>query len=248
MDWAERGTHPPTGSSRQLPVLSAEAVERIWEWHEAAHRGAGAGTGSGQTFTYLGKTFVVPPDVHPISGLEHLLGEAVLAEVRAGDRVLDIGTGSGLNAVLAASRGAHVVAVDVNPHAVEAARQNAECSGLADHIEVHHSDVFTDVVGRFDVIVYDPPFRWFAPRDPLSATAWDDNRRALMTFFRNATHYLARMGRVLIFFDISGDLAYMKQLASDMGFRTELIAQEGQLKNGSRVDCFAFRLTPQPTA
>jgi release factor glutamine methyltransferase len=244
MNGSERGANPAGDSARHHPILSAAAIARIWEWHEAADRGADAEADSGQMFTYLGKTLVVPPQVHPITGVEHLLGEAVLAEVREGDRVLDMGTGSGLNAVLAASQGAHVVAVDINPDAVEAARQNAERSGLADQIEVHQSDVFSDVVGRFDVIVYDPPFRRFAPSDVLGATASDDNHRALLTFLRNARHYLARMGRVLIFFGISGDLAYMKQLANQEGFTAELVAQEGLLKNGWRVDCFAFRLTP----
>ena len=244
MSRTERGASPASDSARYHARPSSEAVERIWEWHEAADRGADAEAGSGQTFTYLGTTLVVPPQVHSITGVEHLLGEAVLAEVREGDRVLDMGTGSGINAVLAASRGAHVVAVDINLHAVEAARQNAERSGLADRIDAHQSDVFTNVVGRFDVIIYDPPFRWCAPRDLLSAAASDDNYRTLLRFFRNARGHLARMGRVLIFFGISGDLAYMKQLADEEGFTTELVAQEGLIKHGWRIDCFAFRLTP----
>jgi hypothetical protein len=38
--------------------------------------------------------------VQPISGISQLLGAAVLAEVRPTDRVLDLGTGSGVNAAL----------------------------------------------------------------------------------------------------------------------------------------------------
>jgi release factor glutamine methyltransferase len=61
----------------------------------------------------------VPPDVQPITGVSLVLGEAVLAEVRVGDQVLDMGTGCGVNAVLAASRAGRVLAVDVNPVARE---------------------------------------------------------------------------------------------------------------------------------
>ncbi len=57
---------------------------------------------------------MVPPEVMPVTPVSHLLGEAVLAQVREGDRVLDMGTGSGVNAVLAAIRGAEVLAVDTN--------------------------------------------------------------------------------------------------------------------------------------
>ena len=97
--------------------------------------------------------------------MSHLLGEAVLAEVTETDRVLDLGTGSGVNAILAASQSLGVVAVDINPHALAAAQDNAVRNGVAERIKVRHSDVFTNVDGAFDLIIFDPPFRWFAPRD-----------------------------------------------------------------------------------
>jgi release factor glutamine methyltransferase len=92
----------------------------------------------------------------PITRVSHLLGEAVLAEVSPGDRVLDMGTGSGVNALLAASRGASVRAVDINPEAVAAAQRNADRNGLGDRIEVRRSDVFSAVDGAYDLIVFDP--------------------------------------------------------------------------------------------
>jgi release factor glutamine methyltransferase len=69
-------------------------------------------------------------------------GAAVLVEMRPGDRVLDMGTGSGVNAILAASKSTDVVAVDINPQAVEAARRNVIRNGVADRFDVRHSDVF----------------------------------------------------------------------------------------------------------
>jgi release factor glutamine methyltransferase len=244
MNQADSGTISLADSAGYHPRVSTEAAERIREWHEAPNRAAKVEAGSSQTLTYLGKTLVVPPEVHPITGMSHLLGEAVLAEVHEGDLVLDMGTGSGVNAILAASGGAHVVAVDVDSDAVEAARQNAERSGLADRIEVHRSDLFTDVVGQFDIIVYDPPFRWFAPRNLLEAATSDENYRAVTMFFRNVRQYLTRTGRMLIFLGTSGDLTFLKQLANAESFTTELVAQEGLIKNGLRAEYFAFRLTP----
>jgi SAM-dependent methyltransferase len=47
------------------------------------------------------------------------------AEVGAGDRVLDVGTGTGTVAVLACSRGARVTAVDAEPSMLEVARRRA---------------------------------------------------------------------------------------------------------------------------
>jgi methylase of polypeptide subunit release factors len=53
---------------------------------------------------YLGLEIAVPHGVFAPTPTSDLLGRAVLAEVRETDRVLDMGTGSGINAILAASR------------------------------------------------------------------------------------------------------------------------------------------------
>jgi release factor glutamine methyltransferase len=73
-------------------------------------------------------------------------------------RVLDLCTGSGLLAVLAARRGAReVVAVDISRLAVVAARLNGSFNG----VKVHgvQGDLFSAVRGeRFDLIVSNPPY------------------------------------------------------------------------------------------
>src|SRR6266511_579138 len=137
---------PSTAGSGYRPTISAAYAERLRHWHESAYRMAR----TAQTFDYLGLTLEVPPEVMPITPVSDLLGTAVLAEVRADDRVLDMGTGSGVNAILAASKATEVVGVDINPRAVEAARRNAVRNGVADRIEVRGSDVFSAVDGEFD--------------------------------------------------------------------------------------------------
>lgn len=228
-----------------VPSMDAAEVERIRRWHEAAYAATVAEAGAeGQTFDYLGRSFVVPPQVMPITGMSHLLGEAVLAEVREDDRVLDMGTGCGVNAVLAASRAREVLAVDVNPVAVQAARANAERNGVADRVEVHESDVFSAVDGRFDLMVFDPPFRWFAPRDLLERATADEDYRALTTFFREARAHLTDRGRLLVFFGSSGDLAYLHRLAAQEGFTEETLARRALTKEGHEVEYVTLRLTP----
>ncbi|MEU8403176.1 methyltransferase [Nonomuraea sp. NPDC048892] len=227
-----------TKERRHHPMMPAEHAERIRRWHENAYRAMTEEGAAELTFSYLGRTIVVPPGVQPITGMSHPLGEAVLAEVRAGDRVLDMGTGSGVNAVLAASRAAEVLAVDINPRAVEAARRNAERNGV--HVEVRLSDVFSAVEGTFDLIVFDPPFRWFAPRDLFEAATTDEDYRAMTAFFRGVRDHLAPGGRMLVFFGTSGDLAYLKSLARVAGFQAEVVAHQDLEKDGWRVDYYTF--------
>ncbi len=158
---SDRRRSPNAAYTSDLPP---EHVERIRRWHEEGLRAARAEAGSdGRTFDYLCLTLYVPPQVQPIHAVSHLLGEAVLAEVCPGDRVLDMGTGCGVNGILAARAGAGMLALDVNPEAVRAARDNARRNGVADRLEVRLSDIFDAVDpasdGPFDVVVFDPPFR-----------------------------------------------------------------------------------------
>lgn len=226
------------------PTVSAEEAERIRVWHERAYTAAKAAGAVVQRFDYLGRTIVVPPGVQPVVGMAHLLGEQVLAEVRESDRVLDMGTGSGVNAVLAAGVSREVLAVDISPRALAAARENAELNGVAERVEVRHSDVFGAVDGEFDLIVFDPPFRWFRPRDTFEAATTDENYRALTAFFRSARRHLAHRGRMLVTFGTSGDLGYLQRLIAEEEFTSRTVATEGLVKDGVRVEYVTYRLAP----
>ena len=67
----------------------------------------------------------------------------------------------------------------MNPYAVAAAVANAARNGVADRTRFCESDLFAAVDGSFDLIVFDPPFRWFAPRDLLERAFADENYEAL---------------------------------------------------------------------
>ncbi|MFQ5594395.1 MAG: 50S ribosomal protein L11 methyltransferase [Anaerolineae bacterium] len=63
---------------------------------------------------------------------------------RAGDRVLDVGTGSGILAIAAAKLGAHqVLGVDLDPVAVQVARENVRLNHVADQVEIEEGTLET---------------------------------------------------------------------------------------------------------
>jgi len=239
------GDEPP-GDSHELgytPTISEDVVAQIRRWHDRAYAEERIDGAAERTFDYLGTVLVVPPEVMPITPMSHLLGDAIVVEVRPGERVLDMGTGSGVNAVLAARQGARVVAVDINPRALEAAAANAESNGVADLVEVRFSDVFSEVEGAFDLIMFDPPFRWFRPRDLAETAMTDEGYRAMTRFFRQARGHLSPDGRMLIFFGTSGDLGYLQRLATEEGFSTQVLAHDALTRDGWKIDYFTFRLT-----
>jgi len=72
-------------------------------------------------------------------------------------RVLDVGTGSGVLALLAAANGATVTATDITERACAFTRFNAAFNGLA--LDVRQGDLFEPVAGQqFDLVVSQPPF------------------------------------------------------------------------------------------
>lgn len=71
---------------------------------------------------------------------------------------LDLCTGSGVHALLAAAHSEHVVAVDINPRAAKCTNFNAKALGIT-NIETAVGDLFEPVVGEaFDLITANPPF------------------------------------------------------------------------------------------
>ena len=106
-----------------VPLVRHDRVERLRRWHEEVSESL-HGMGP-HDVEYLGLRLHVPAEVFPPTPTSDLLGRLVTSTVQAGHRVLDMGCGSGANAILAAQRTDEVVAVDINPNAVAATAANA---------------------------------------------------------------------------------------------------------------------------
>lgn len=220
-------------------AFSAERIAVLREWHERAYREMSeAGE---RRMSYLGLDLVVPAGVFAPTPMSDLLGRAVIDEVRAEDRVLDMGTGSGVNAILAARAGADVVGVDVNEIAIDAACANAERNGVVAEFAV--SDVFSTVEGDFDLVVIDPPFRWFAPRDMTEMAMADEGYAGLRRFFADIRERLRPGGRMLLFFGTSGDQDHVLGLAAAAGLAVETVATRELTRDRITVTYSTFRLT-----
>ena len=136
------------------------------------------------------------PDVYPPSDDSILLVESL--DVRPGEMVLEVGCGSGVVSIHCAVNGCDVAAVDVNPKAVALARRNAEANGVS--FPISESDVYENVDGRFDTIVFNLPY---LPVDEegLLAKAWSggpDGLGPLPRLLKGAPEHLNPDGRVVV--------------------------------------------------
>lgn len=226
------------------PSLAATEIDRIRRWHESAYQGLRKS--DQRHFSYMGREFEVPQNVIPPAPVNELLWNAILETVQPNDRVLDMGTGSGINGVLAASISSDVVGVDINPDAVECASANARRNGVESHTSFFESDVFSRVDGVFDVIIFDPPFRWFIPRDIFEASMADENYGALTRFMNEAARYLRDGGSVLMFFGTSGDIEYLYALSEETAWKREVISERSLEKDDVTVSYYAYRFTRDP--
>jgi ribosomal protein L3 glutamine methyltransferase len=100
----------------------------------------------------------------PRSYIGELLDEglsAVVADPDAIEHVLDLCTGSGCLAILAALAfpNAAVDAVDISPEALEVAKRNVADYGLGDRVTLRRSDLFAALGGKtYDLIISNPPY------------------------------------------------------------------------------------------
>jgi release factor glutamine methyltransferase len=152
-----------------------------------------------------------------------LLLEAAQKEVKPGDLVLEVGTGSGLIAAEIA-KSARLVATDLNPHAIMAARDAG--------VEVIRADLFGGIRGPFDLILFNPPYLPTRPEERLEdwlehALDGGENGRAVIErFARMVGDILAPEGRILLLISSLTGLSEVQELFASEEYSVKIAMQQ----------------------
>lgn len=139
-----------------LPSAARRLAHLVW------HRRVRASLERTDACSLFGLDLLIAPGVlHPGHfASSRMLGRHLMSLDLRGRNLADLGTGSGILALLAARSGALVTALDVDQAAAACASLNARRNNLADRVNVVVSDVFDQLEPgrRFDLVVTNPPF------------------------------------------------------------------------------------------
>jgi len=163
-------------------------------------------------------------------------------DVNPDDDVLDMGTGSGIQAIVAARIARRVIAIDINPVAVMYATKNVRWNGVEDRVVVLNGDLFEPLTHneRFDIIIFTPPYMEGIPRNNLELALYDPSKSLVKRFFSKAGDYLKADGYVQMLYSSIAEPERMVEVVRGLGWRYELIANKDNLTERFMI----YRLRP----
>jgi len=152
-----------------------------------------------------------------------MLLAAARAEVRPGDRVLEVGTGSGLVAAEIA-RITRVVATDISPHAVLCAAEAG--------VDVVRTDLFSGIRGPFDLVLFNPPYLPTQPEERMddwlehALDGGASGRAVIERFAHNVGDVLAPGGRILLLISSLTGLPEVQELFACHAYSAGIAMQQ----------------------
>ena len=148
------------------------------------------------------------------------------------DVVLDVGTGCGILAILAAEKAKRVVAVDVNPYAIECAIKNAQKNGVKEKIEFRRGDLFQPIKQNesFNMILFNSPY---LPSEPDEEKSWigkawaggPNGRQVIDRFIRDVPNFLADGGKIQLVQSSLSDVNKTIRMFNERNLQAKVAAQ-----------------------
>ncbi len=153
-------------------------------------------------------------------------------EVERMSRVLEIGTGTGIIAIIAAKKARMVIATDINPQALKCAVKNI-INNKAFNVELREGDLFGPVEDeKFDLILFNTPYLPSTAEenvnDKLDA-AWNggiDGREVIDRFLEDVKNHLNPSGRVQMVQSTLSNVDKTLEKLEYLGFKASITARE----------------------
>jgi len=177
-----------------------------------------------------GYVFLVDEKVYEPAEDTFLLAENLKVEEK--EVVLDMGTGCGILAALAAKKAKKVLATDINPHAIRCAKKNAKMNGVEKKIEFRLGDLFQPVKPdeTFSLILFNAPY---LPSEPYEERSWigrawaggSSGRKIIDRFIMDAPKFLTVDGRILLVQSSLSDIDKTLERFYETGLKARVVAE-----------------------
>ena len=167
------------------------------------------------------------PDPSPVFGFSAARFMGKYMDVRQGERVLDMSSGSGLVALHCARRGASVTAADSEGDALLCITRTFILAGfgIPDVRELSLEDADLDEV--FDVVTWTPPFLPGPDGDAVKQRQFRGDGTRIKAFLAQVPGLLARGGRLVFPYPDHDAAGWLHDALTDAGFRwTSLVFQD----------------------
>ncbi len=140
------------------------------------------------------------------------------ASSKKAEKILDMGTGSGIQAETAqkSNKKAEIDAVDINEQAIkELKKKNSEINAFV-------SDLFSKVRGKYDLIIFNPPY---LPDDDeeerFNSEKWSGGTEGIeitIKFFKQAKSHLEKDGKILFVYSSLANTSKLLREINKLGF------------------------------
>jgi release factor glutamine methyltransferase len=147
---------------------------------------------------------------------------SVLKEYLMGKRknieILDMGSGSGIQAKTCLDlRFKNVLCADIDKEAIKHLRKNK--------FMAVHSDLFSNIKSKFDLILFNPPYlpehKYDKEKD---TTGGKFGYETILRFLEQAKKHLEKDGRILLLFSSHSKPRFIKKQAKSLGYAYNLLA------------------------
>jgi release factor glutamine methyltransferase len=177
------------------------------------------------TMTDLADRRGVETELYQPAEDSHLLASVAVERIRRGDRILEVGCGSGYVAERVAETGASVVGSDVNPHACRATRDRGIQAVRGNLVDPFQRD-------SFDWVLFNPPY---LPDHPdldredwltVALTGGEDGRTVITAFLDDVARVLRTDGIALLVVSTVTNVDAVRSRAVGNGFAVRTVAEE----------------------
>ena len=138
-------------------------------------------------------------------------------------KVLDMGTGSGIQAktCLEFVKKENLLLVDLDKDVVKK---------LKNKFHIIHSNLFSKVQGKFDLIIFNPPYLPEDKNEPIESkvatTAGKEGYELIIKFLKTAKPHLTKTGVILLLFSSLSKPSIIKAKAKELGYSFKLLKRQ----------------------